>query len=88
MIAPRAKREGEGQLRGDRQRLEPGRDQILDQPVFDVTRWPAADHVGGKGAGVIRLSQGVAMRIVHVGFRAAHERSADTSFQSSGENLL
>jgi len=30
----RAKREGEGQLRGDRQRLEPGCDQILDQLVL------------------------------------------------------
>src|SRR5215831_14234616 len=74
--SPPAEREGEGQLPWIGSRLSPD----ATRSSTSLTHWPAVDHVGGKGAGVM-LTQGVAMRIVHVRFRPAHERSADTSFQ-------
>jgi len=75
-VARLSKRPGQAQLRRDRQRLEPGRDQILDEPVPHVTRRPAADQVGHERARIIRLGESGAMRVEHVGFLAAHEGGA------------
>ena len=43
MLAGRAEREGQAQLRRNRQRLQPRRDEVVDQLVPDVARRPAAD---------------------------------------------
>jgi hypothetical protein len=64
-------------LRRDWKRLQAGCQKIVDQRVADIAARPAADHVGDDRAGIVRLGDGGAMGVTHIGFLAKKKGGAD-----------
>lgn len=52
----------------DRERLQSERHKIVNQLVANIPTRPPTDHVGDDSTGIVRLGEGSAMRVTHVGF--------------------